>query len=302
MIALSPRQLDGEIKAAKLIKRYLSDNKVFFTEQKFTLNIPVFKKTVLKVDNKKIGGGEANCFVSGKIFGKDNIISSLSSSECSGPNFNFNPFCPAISKSDFYFHPSISVSHKALKRILKGRKVEGEVVVKPQKHETSNIIVGNMKNPVFLCFAHYDSIGKGALDNASGVGLTLQYVFKNPGSLKRGLFIFSAVEEISYDKPIYWGYGFRIFEKKYTHLFKNTKKIVVVDCVGNGEAIDTQDEKFLYLAFPLSCLKKIKEKTHMITGGIENLMGVYHSNLDDGRMIKEKYVQSAYLALAKLLK
>lgn len=303
IISFSPRQLGGEIKTANFLKSFLRNNKIDFAEQIFEMDFPLFQKTVLLADDKSVecdGSG----FVGGKILDSKTIFSSLSSfsGDQNIPNINFSHQCPAISKSVHYFAPAISVSHKSLTQILKAKKVSGYTKVKKVKHKTSNILVGNTKNPQHICFAHYDSINAGAIDNASGVAVMMGAILEQPKLLEKCLYVFSAVEELSYEKPIYWGYGYRIFEKKFKKQITQAKKLFCIDCVGTNKTQLMKNEKWMYDAFPLKNFSTISKKTCLITSGFDDLMAVYHSNLDDGRGLSEEYLREAVQVLLKQLK
>ena len=95
-------------------------------------------------------------------------------------------------------------------------------------------MVGNLINPKNLVFTHYDSIYSGAVDNASGVAVTLKLILDKPKLLKTTLFVLSGNEELAYDFPVYWGRGYREFEKKYWPLMKHSQKILIIDGVGNS--------------------------------------------------------------------
>lgn len=289
IISFSPRQLNGEKKTADFISQFLKEKGIKIYYQNFTVNIPKAVKVELKVDGKNIPCKNTG-FLGGKIKGKNNIASSLSSADLS--NINFNPNCSEeISLCTFYFTPSVAVCRNSIPIILKGKKVEGETKIIPTKHKTSNILVGNRKNPRVICFTHYDSIELGAIDNASGVSVMTESIIKKQDSLKDVLYVYSAVEEISYDNPIYWGYGFRQFEKKYYQIMKKADKIIVVDSLGNSNPRLVKDSELLYLGFPILNLKKWKNKIIFISGDIDKLMNVYHSNADDINQIKSNYLK-----------
>jgi len=295
LVQFSPRQLKGETKAALFIISLLKKNKIAYFLQKFNVKIPVVKKVILKADKKEIKC-DGCCFIGGEISNKEYIISSLLPSEIcqNDANINFNPKCLTVSNSNYYFAPAVSIAHKSLFKILKAKNIKGRVDIMPINHKAINILVGNKKNPKFVCFAHYDSIKKGAIDNASGVALLMNIILSNSNKLKDTLFIFSASEELSYNKPVYWGYGFRVFEKEYYQLFKKAKKIIVVDSVGNGKTVILNNLEMIKLGFPIKNIKKLAKKTVLITGDFEQLMTVYHSDIDDGRGIEEKYLNEAY--------
>lgn len=300
LIQFSPRQLKGETKAALFIISLLEKNKVPYFLQEFNIKIPVVKKVTLKADKKEIEC-DGCCFVSGEISDKEYIISSsFPSIICqNNANLNFNPKCSTISNNNYYFAPAISITHKSLFEILKAKNIKGRVDVVPTNHKAINILVGNKKNPKFICFAHYDSIKKGAIDNASGVALLMDIILSNPDKLKNTLYVFSASEELSYDKPIYWGHGFRVFEKEYYQLLKKVEKIIVIDSIGNGQTVVLNDMEIIKLGFPIKNMKKLAKKIILITGDFEQLMTVYHSDIDDGRGIKKKYLDEAYSILLR---
>ena len=127
-----------------------------------------------------------------------------------------------------------------------------------KKQNTYQILIGNIKTPRNIIFSHFDSIGNGAIDNASGTAIMIQVILSNKKSLKDNLFVFDGNEEISYDKPVYWGKGYRNFEKKYGKQISKAEKLIVIDCVG-----------------------------------YDKLMNVYHSDLDIPELIKESYLEEA---------
>lgn len=302
LIGFSPRQLEGEVKAARFIISLLGKNKISYNIQRFKIKLPRVKNATLKADGELMEC-EACCYVSGKIFGKYNIISSLlPSTVCQNtPNINFNPKCPVISSGNHYFAPAVSVSHKTLGEILKAKDVQGEVVVDKVNHEAVNILAGNRKNPQHICFAHYDSIKKGALDNASSVSILMGAILSRPDTLKNTLYVFSACEELSYEKPIYHGYGYRIFEKRFYKLLQGAKKIIVLECVGDGEPKILQDPKMVEYGFPIINLSEFINKMFIITGNFDHCMTIYHSDLDDGRGIKKKYLLDTQICLNRFL-
>jgi hypothetical protein len=300
IIKFSPRQLAGEKKTADFLLENIRSLELTFTVQDFNISIPDIKKLSLRADGIEIDCS-APTFCSGKINDKSRIISSLISSRefQDGVNINFNPKCPAVSNSNYYQNPAFSVSHHGLKYILKARKIEGEVVVEPIKHKARNIMAGNIKNPTYILFAHYDSIKTGAIDNASGVALLMHLASQIDLSDK--LVVFSACEELSYDKPIYWGGGFRAFEKEYEPLMQTAKKIIVVDCVGIGKPLVFQsDPHITELGFPVKNRHKWLDKIFIVASDFDELMEVYHSDIDDGRKITDQSLDKAYNQVLKI--
>jgi len=302
LISFSPRQLEGEQEAANFIIQFLEKNNFQYHLDYFFTFIPKIKKAFLKADNQFI-----NCqgcsFIGGEIKDKDYLLSSLIPSRffIDKSNINFNPKCPDISLSNFYFAPAIAISHKNLGFLLKAKKVYGKVKVEKIKHRSVNILVGNILNPVFIIFAHYDSIKKGAIDNASGVSVLASLLMKKE-VINKNLFVFSGNEELSYDFPTYWGHGYRVFEKKYFKLLSKVKNILVVDCVGHSPLKIFKDENFIKLAFPIDNLKKFKNKILVLSGkNLDNLFRIYHSDLDDVKKIKEEYLKETEKKIFKII-
>lgn len=301
--AFSPRQLCNETKAADYMLRLLNANKIDYIEQKFLIKLPAVEREFLLCDGKNIKA-KACSFVSGKIENNDSIISSLISARkfLNLPNINFNPKCDNISLSNFYFAPALAVSKKKLPKILNCKKIFGEVKISHRIHKSKNILVGNVSAPKCILFAHYDSLGKGAIDNASGTAVLLHIAINNTDILKNNLLVFSGCEELSYDNPVYWGKGYRIFEKKYISLMEHAMKILVVDSVGNGKPAISTTKELLQLAFAIKNLDKLRHKIFTIYGNIEDLMSVYHSDDDIAKKISRKQLMITVDLVMKLLK
>lgn len=293
LVSFSPRQLGGETKAAHFIVSFLKKRKVPFITQQFRIKLPVMRKGSLRADGNLLEA-EPCCYVGGEILGKDHILSSLlPSTVCQNePNINFNPKCPAVSPGNHYFAPAFAVSHRSLVKILKAQNVQGKVLVDPVDHQATNILAGNHKNPHRICIAHYDSIKKGALDNASGVSVLMGAILARPDTLENTLYVFSACEELSYEKPIYRGYGYRIFEKGYLKILQRAQKIIILECVGDGPPKVLRDPKMVEYGFPICNLKKLMSKIEIITGDFDHCMSVYHSDLDDGRGIRKRHLDN----------
>lgn len=301
MVNFSPRQLEGEDMARKLIIDTLEEARIPFILQKFQVGIPEYKKYYLKADGKSVKC-LPTALKSGEVTGKDNMISSLifSLDSSETPNINFNPHCKVISLPTFYFSPSFSVAPKDLGKIFNAKNVRGFVDIGKINHTSYNILVGNNRTPKNIYFAHYDGLGKGALDNASGVAACLDALLKDPSSKKDNLIVFSGAEELSFDNPNYWGYGFRVFEKKYKNLLIKSKNIIIVDCVGSDKPALITDPEVLFLGFPIVNFKKLSNKILMLSSctDFNKLMKVYHSDMDDINGINKKYFD---MAVKKLL-
>lgn len=302
LLMFSPRQGENEVKVAKFITSTLEKYQISYVRHTFINKTPLFKKVMLLADGKEISC-RGSSFVSGDIEDKENIISSLvlADSFIHVPNINFNPKSNFISLASMYFAPAIAVNRNDVTKVLKARHIEGKVCVKSYKYESANIFVGNIKSPEVIIFTHYDSIGIGATDNASGVGVTMNIIASYPETLNYVLYVFSGSEELSFDEPTYWGYGYRVFEREYKNLLSNCTKIFVIDSVGNGKANINQDRIMKYLAFPIKYIKNFDHKIFLLHGDQEKLMKVYHSEADTIDQLKYPYLLDAvHLLKAKI--
>lgn len=297
---VAPRRGKNERVAARIIEDELKDFEVF--RQKFRNAIPDGKAT-LEIDGKKLRCASTS-LVSGKVEEKA-IISSIhvSSRIFNAPNINFNPHCRTISLATFYHAPAITVVKEDVQRIINAEEVNGTVKVKKQRFTTMNLIVGNMKNPKYVVFAHYDSVLKGAIDNSSGVAILLHIIKEKPTVLLRSLFVFSGSEELSFERPIYWGRGYRVFEEEYKSLLNNAKRILVVDCVGFAKP--TLTKELIAVALPLKNLEKWEKKVFLLFSDLRNiktLWEVYHSELDTVNLLRKGYLEETKNVLLKILK
>ncbi len=295
IISFSPRQLEGEQKTAEYLITFLRDAGIPFFTEEFTVDIPLVKQASLIVDEESMVC-EGSCFVSGKISGKDHIISSLyfDAKLDQSAHINFNPQCTAISLPVYYHVPSIAVTPTSMHKIIDADHVQGQVDVERIKHRSVHILVGNVINPTKICFAHYDSIKMGAVDNASGVSIMMHLIKEHPKSLKHTLYVFAANEELSYDEGIYWGHGYREFEKVYESVMMQAQQIIVIDSVGNGIAKKISDKNILKMGFPIVHMEEWYEKIFFIAGDFGHLMTIYHSDHDDGRGMTEGHMIQAY--------
>lgn len=279
---IGERQFQGERQAASYIKKILFELSIPFTSEPFTTRLPRIISAKLFADNQSIPC-LATSFVSGEIKSNDNLISSLTNPESFlyDANINFNPRCPkSISRSNHYFAPSVAIAREDVDAVIKAENIFGKIQVEPTSHETEYILIGNLTNPKTILFCHYDSIGPGAIDNASGVATLLAIAINNRKLLQTTLFVFDGNEELSYDEPIYWGAGYRVFEKRHENLLAQAKAIIVVDCIGNSPLLLTKDLTILKLAFPIKNIEKYTAKTQLATGNFNALMRVYHSDAD----------------------
>lgn len=293
--SFAPRLGKNEQLTAKFITRTLEDHGMKYHSQKFKATIPIWKKAELLADGKKIACKNTS-MVSGVILGKEYIVSSFSEiNETKTPyNINFSPFADIICTADFYNHPSVAIQYSNLPKILKAKKVHGKVRVNKLTYDSQNILVGNTKNPKYLIFAHYDCIGNGgAIDNASGVTTAMMTIMDHPKLLKNALFIFSGCEEIVYDDYKISGLGFRKFEQTFSSILKKSKRVYVLDGVGNGNPHFTQNFALLNVTLQVKMLKSIQKKVFLMQGNIDKIMDVYHSDSDTFNKLKKIFLEKS---------
>jgi hypothetical protein len=301
LTAIYHRQLANETKATALITATLDRYHIPYAKQRFVTNIPDFKKAELIADGKSIPC-IATSMVSGKISDKSHIVSSLISSQrlIDDENINFNPLSDAISRSNHYFAPSVAVAKKHLPAIINAKRVEATVSVRKKQHTSTNILVGNTKNPETVLFCHYDSIGPGAIDNASGTAALLSLIIEKK-YLAKNLFVIAGNEELSYDHPVYWGHGYRVFEQRKADVMRQAKTLLVVDSIGNSAPMFNQDPKIVPLGFPIKHMERWRKKIYLVHGDLENLMTVYHSDNDTIEKIKKKHMTQTISSLKAYL-
>lgn len=303
IISFGERQGEAESNTADFITNFLIEKNIEYFLHNFITFIPNIKDSSLVVDGNNVDC-YATSFVSGEIIGNGDIVSSLIPSKflLDYSNINFNPVCTKISRSNHYFAPSIAVSKKDLSKVMDGTDIKAKVDVEKKEHSSKNILVGNIKNPKSIIFAHYDSVLIGATDNASGVSVMMDVIINNEDLLQNSLFVFSGNEELSYDKPFYWGHGFRAFEKEYLEVMCNADSLLVVDCVGNGKPVIVDDLHICQLAFPIAQIDEFAKKTQVMHADMDKLFKVYHSELDDIGQLDNIYLDEASSLLVKELK
>ncbi|PIT98525.1 MAG: hypothetical protein COT71_00295 [Candidatus Andersenbacteria bacterium CG10_big_fil_rev_8_21_14_0_10_54_11] len=296
------RQGVHESAAADFLQNVLVASEASFDVQRFLTAVPVIRDAWLQVDGFSVPC-EGCSFTGGRIEGKDHIVSSLiwEPALLDTPNINFNPHCAGISCSNYYFAPALAISRTALPQLLSGREVVGEVVVDRFQFESRNFLVGNSSTPRSIVFTHYDSIRTGATDNASGVAVVLDIIANQPDVLQHTLFVLAGNEELSYERPTYWGFGYRAFEKEFGALLGSCERAIVIDSVGNGSAIITQESGLVYLGFPLSRIAEWHSKVYMLHGDMDQLMAVYHSADDAVSTLTEGSLQAARDTLVSFL-
>lgn len=302
LVSLGERQGRQEQRAARQILDGLRRAGIPASVQYFKTAVPTFLEARLRADTRTIPAFPTS-FVSGTINGSSGLVSSLLSSQplIRTSNINFNPVCAGISRSNHYFAPALAISKSDLPALLNARRVNGRVRVRKYSFRSANIIVGNQRDPSTVIFCHYDSLGPGAVDNASGVATIAGLCFRYPEVLQRTLLVFAGNEELSYDFPVYWGRGYREFELRNMGVMANAKHIIVIDCVGNGKTVVSRDRTILQLAFPVISFDPLASKLVTLFGDLANLQSVYHSDLDTLDMVKPKWIDDAIETSRRLI-
>lgn len=297
---LSPRLLDNQIKTANLIKSIFSDRSIEFTTESFPTLTPVFTKFELKVDGQKIPC-QPTSLVSGTIDKNCHIVdSSIEYADYNKPNLNYNGKSDAISRASHYPVPSLAFSRLNLQLVKNATSISGLVEVKKVPHTSQNIILGNFSNPTNMVFSHFDSLEGGAMDNASGTAASIITIINHPELLTNNLFILSSDEELSFEKPDYWGKGYREFQKLHTNLFDSTKKIYLIDGLGLTPATAHQHE--IKEFFPIIDIEKYIPKTFAISCDIPPQWSVYHSSEDTPEKLNQQYLDQSLQLINDLLK
>jgi len=303
VVSFSPRQGQGEIDTADFLENFLRERNVSFKIQKFKTTIPIEKQASLKVDGKKIKC-QSISLVSGKISNKNNILSSFGEVDeyTKLPTITYNPYAQEITRGVFFQNaPAIAISREDVDAVLKAKNIRGFVKVNPEKHTARNILVGNTKNPRYICLAHYDSLSAGAWDNAGGVAVIMGNILIYPQAIKSTLFVFVANEELSYDKiPGYWCRGFRCFEKTNMSLLKRANKIIVVDGVGISPSYWMSKYEHLQSTILFKNLDKFKSKIIRLGAKTDQVAKeIYHNESDIASIIKKKYILQTIKELHK---
>ncbi|KKT30457.1 MAG: hypothetical protein UW41_C0002G0074 [Candidatus Collierbacteria bacterium GW2011_GWC2_44_18] len=281
----SPRQGENEIKAAKYIESFLSSHNVDFSVQTFKTEVSITISAELFLDDHQIPclGGS---FESGKI--------------TSASQVHFSPYSNYIETINYPSDPGVHISRANKSLLEKAVKISGEVMVEEFFFLSKNILVGNAVNPEKIVFAHYDSLGGGALDNAGSVAICLNLLTENRDLISENLFVFVGNEELSYDSPEYWGKGYREFEKQYLDLLNFAKEIIVVDGVGvtTPQTITENIED----AFPVRNLSTLISKVTWISSIQSEVLKCYHCLEDTPDKLNQVFLsQSQSMIKQKLL-
>ena len=295
----SPRNNEESINnTSKYIKENLEKVGIDFFDQYFKVSIPFDEGSYIILDNGEKIIGKANSFVSG-YFEEKNIYSSQNiNQEINIPHINYNQYYDAFSGVIFYDFPVINIKKSDLIKVINSEEIKVYVNVKRKLIKNENILVGNIENPKNIIFTHFDTIFNGALDNSSGTATLLYGIINNKINLKENLIVFSGCEELSYDRPYYWGYGYRIFEYEYKEILEKSKKIIVYDMLGHSKP--TLTKEYIKEAFPIMS-EYLYEKSILISESNNDWIKFYHSDADTIDKINEYYIEEGLNLLLKIL-
>lgn len=296
---IGPRYADKEMIAAKIIEEYLTQHEIQFQKQLFQSEVPVITKAELQVD-----GEEIECLgssiLSGEIDSGEYLISHFGFSGKTPYNIAYSPITDEISVVDHYRVPSLTISRKDIIKVVMAKQVKGKIEVDKQKIDTENILVGNTANPQNIVFAHFDSIiGPGAVDNAGSVVTMMGCILDNPKLLKTTLFNFSGNEEMAYDDYKLSGYGFRVFEARYSALLEKAKQVVVMDGLGVGKPSFSQNG--LDWVLQVKMLDNIRSKLFWLQNDQTPVLRFFHTKEDKPGIIKDAFIFEAQQTLSDFL-
>jgi len=295
----SPRNNEESLNnTSKYIKQNLEKVGIDFFDQYFSVSIPFDEGSYIILDNGEKIIGKANSFVSGH-FEEKNIYSSQNiNQEINIPHINYNQYYDAFSGVIFYDFPVINIKKSDLIKVINSEEIKVDVNVKRRLIKNENILVGNKKNPKNIIFTHFDTIFNGALDNSSGTATLLYGIISNKINIKENLIVFSGCEELSYDRPYYWGYGYRVFEYEYKEILEKSKKIIVYDMFGHSKPTLTKD--YIKEAFPIMS-EYLYKKSIQISESNNDWIKFYHSDADTIDKINEYYIEEGLKLLLKKL-
>ena len=296
LLDFSPRQGKNEIKAYQYLVSLLNTHTVPHTIQEFQTTIPTYHKVSLQADEINIPC-RGCCLESGTITRADQLISSLFDYEDDiffPSNINFNPRNgTTISTPLLYKHAAIAICARDVDKVINATNIQGKIVVKPYTFTSHNILVGNTTNPSVLAITHYDGLDGGAVDNASGVSVLMDILLHEKHILNNSLFVFAGNEELSYNLPLYWGNGYRVFQNKYRDIFESVKKIIAIDSVGYEKPMVNTDIHRIKNAFPFNNVEYLASKIAHICCSFYGMMPFYHSKADSVDLIKPKNLEDA---------
>ncbi len=297
LTSISPRKGEGEKKAAETIKSHLKANGIVFVEHKFTIKIPVIIKKELYADGEEIPC-LCSSFVSGK-FDKSSKVYNTYSFDSDKPSIVFSPVSEGVCLQEQKKVPVIAINRDSAVKLMLSKEVKGEVIVEQMEYDTENILVGNVKNPKTIIFAHYDSVvGSGAIDNAGSVDVIYKVLKSKSELLVQNLFVFAGAEESSISNPDgFW--GFEMFDKEYSNLLDQTGKILALDGVGMTKSSITKENTDW--VFWIKRSDEVNNKVYWMLNDQSQVMKYYHTKLDTLDKLEPKFLDDAVELVIKFL-
>lgn len=270
----SPRLWENEKKSAEFIVSEVEKQGFSVQKQAYQVVYPVYEEYYLKVD-----GEDVECVPSGLETGyvrEKTIIDNwnLRGSDFKQPNINFNPHSEDISKPSTYPAPALTISKSDVQKVLDADDIEGYIEVSRSNFTSYNLLVGNQDDPRKIFFTHYDSWWGGFIDNALAVSAFVEFL--PHFDLEQDLVVFAGSEEFSNEEK-YWCYGFREFEKSNYDMLAEADELIVVDGIGTGEPVKT--DEYLSDTFLINNTR-LWEKTTLITNMPDTWKEIYHSRSD----------------------
>lgn len=295
----------GEILATDMLLEFLAKglniNNNQITIQKFENSVPINQDYALEIAEKKILSTPI-CFFSGNLDNSLEIIEFEDNREFGKSYLAHNKYCNSLSRHAFFEKASFAILPKDYKFAIENFKgIAGFVEIEKFEYVSRNILVGNTSNPKSIIFCHLDTVEKGFIDNLSGVIAMLDVLSRDLTLLDNNLFVFSGNEELSYEFPTYWGYGYRRFEDEYYTLLEESKNIIVADCIGQTEIKVYKDRATIPLGFPIKQLEKVIDKVQLVAGDLGKLMSIYHSDLDTESQMNWNYFNKSVDYIFSLL-
>ncbi len=295
----TPRLFQNQILAANYIKSIFDQYNLVYTVEEFSTKVPKALKAQLLVDGQEIPCKSCSLF-SGQISLGCDIVDSSTTYSHADSNLNYNGKSDVISRAAHYEIPSLAFSRKDLSLVQNAKSIDGQIDVEAVDHTSQNIILGNTTNPTNLVFTHFDSVESGAMDNASGTAITILTILQNPELLQNNLFILSSDEELSLDSPVYWGKGYREFQKLHQNLIDSCQKIYIVDSFGLTPAKIHQEEIDEF--FPINDIDNYIPKTFAISCNIPEQWSIYHSSDDTLDKLNPDYLNQGLELVQATLK
>lgn len=282
--SFSPRQGEGEKRTAEFIENYFNNQKMSFQIQHFETTVPIITHNELFLDGELIPCLGA-CFESGKITSKSQI--------------DYNPNTDYIETTSYTPQASVRISRINKHKLEEAKQISGDVRLDKYSFTSRNILVGNSYNPRNILLAHYDGLGGGAIDNAGSVAVLIDIILKERGLLEKNLFVLCGNEELSYDKEVFWGRGYRQFEKEYSSIMKNARQIIVVDGVGLTETkiIKEDIDEF----FPVNDLREYENNLYVLSSVQSEVLKCYHCFEDTPDKLSESNLVEARQKIMTLL-